>query len=49
MKGGVGMTEVMEMDQFLLDLEEADELDTIESPWYIAIGGGAVLIVIREK
>lgn len=39
----------VEMDDFLLDLEEAEELPMQESPWYIAVGGKAILIVTVAK
>lgn len=36
------------MDDFIIDLNEAEELPTIESPWYALFGSGAVLVVLEE-
>lgn len=34
------------MDKFQLVLAEAEELEEIESPWYLVVGGKAALIVV---
>lgn len=35
-----------ELELFFLDLEDAEELPMQESPWYVAVGGRGVLIIL---
>ncbi len=39
----------VDLESFFLDLEEAEELPLQESPWYIAVGGKAILIVAATR
>lgn len=38
--------EISLMDQFEMDLENAIEIETEDSPWYVVVGGRAILIVM---
>lgn len=44
MKGGETMDNEKKMDAFELDLSEVEELDAVESLWYLIAGSGFALV-----
>ena len=37
------------MEEFESNLEVLEEIDTCDSPWYLVVGGKAILIVIKAS
>lgn len=35
------------MEEFESDLEILEEIETCDSPWYLVVGGKALLIVVK--
>ncbi len=37
------------MEEFERDLELLEEVETCDSPWYLVVGGKAILLVVKAS